>query len=169
MSEYKLRPIYDSHKDFYGKATVQEYEYGNNHFIKVLTSYQTQVAAIRDNKPEVYGTYSATTLRHIKEFLLQNGFKAESKAQIIKDYESKEDLEIDKNIEATDNLKMVSNVMALGDIFSNNQTDSNNWKARMLKAGIPEGALHMPEDWNTLSEDVKTSRLNAVIAALEES
>ena len=35
---------------------------------------------------EVYGTYSATTLRHIKEFLKQNGFKADSKSQIEKDY-----------------------------------------------------------------------------------
>jgi hypothetical protein len=35
---------------------------------------------------EVYGTYSSTTLRHIKEFLKQNGFKAESSKQIMADY-----------------------------------------------------------------------------------
>ena len=35
---------------------------------------------------DVFGLYSVTTLRHIKEFLKQNGFKAETKAQIAKDY-----------------------------------------------------------------------------------
>ena len=51
-----------------------------------LYSYDTLVAEIKDGKPVVYGTYSNTTLRHIKDWLLQNGFKADSKAQIEKDY-----------------------------------------------------------------------------------
>jgi hypothetical protein len=35
---------------------------------------------------EVFGTYSQTTLRHIKEFLLQHGFRADNSKQIMADY-----------------------------------------------------------------------------------
>lgn len=78
---YELNSQYDSRKSFYGKAQVV-YE-GNS---KVLYSYNTKVAEIKDGKPIVYGTYSTTTLRHIKEFLKQEGYKAETKEQIEKDY-----------------------------------------------------------------------------------
>ena len=88
MTTY-LKPIYDSRKSFYNKATITEDANG-----KYLTSYNTVVARITDKNngyqiapyAEIYGIYSQTTLRHIKEFLKQNGFKAESKAQIEKDY-----------------------------------------------------------------------------------
>jgi|WetSurMetagenome_2_1015567.scaffolds.fasta_scaffold307379_4 hypothetical protein len=77
----KLEPRYDSRKSFYGKAKVR-----NEDGKLILTSYTTDVAEVKDGKAKVYGTYSDTTLRHIKEFLIQNGFKAESKSQILKDY-----------------------------------------------------------------------------------
>jgi hypothetical protein len=77
-----LQARFDSRKDFYGKAVVENCDSG----AIILTSYNTNVAYIKDGKAHVNGTYSATTLRHIKEFLLQNGFKADNKAQIIKDY-----------------------------------------------------------------------------------
>lgn len=79
----ELCPYYDSAKSFYGKAKVFEIE--NDVF---LMSYDTIVASYNRKYriPIVSDTYSATTLRHIKEFLKQNGFKAESKKQIEKDY-----------------------------------------------------------------------------------
>jgi hypothetical protein len=79
-----LEPRFDSRKSFYDKAYVTEE--GNK---KVLTSYTTQVAKIEDGKATVYGTYSQTTLRHIKEFLKDNGFKAENSKQIMQDYGEK--------------------------------------------------------------------------------
>ena len=82
MNELQTR--YDSRASFYGKALV-----GENSLLGEglhLKSYDTFVAKIVDGKAIVNGTYSATTLRHIKEFLLQNGFKAESKKQIETDY-----------------------------------------------------------------------------------
>ena len=83
MSIMELCPYYDSAKSFYGKAKVVEIE--NDVF---LVSYDTIVAFFnRDTKiAKVIDTYSATTLRHIKEFLKQSGFKAETKKQIEKDY-----------------------------------------------------------------------------------
>lgn len=79
----ELCPYYDNTQSFYGKAKVIEIE--NDVF---LVSYDTIVAFYnRETKiAEVVDTYSATTLRHIKEFLRQNGFKAETKKQIERDY-----------------------------------------------------------------------------------
>jgi hypothetical protein len=83
-SYYDLQPRYDSRKNFYGKAKVTEK--GNK---KVLTSYSTDVAEIENGNAKVHGLYSATTTRHIKEFLKQNGFKADNSKQIMKDYGDK--------------------------------------------------------------------------------
>ena len=82
----ELCPYYDSAQSFYGKAKVIEIE--NDVF---LVSYDTIVAFYnRETKiAEVVDTYSATTLRHIKEFLRQSGFKAETKKQIERDYMKK--------------------------------------------------------------------------------
>lgn len=79
----ELCPYYDSAQSFYGKARTVEIE--DDVF---LVSYDTIVAFYnRDTRiARVMDTYSATTLRHIKEFLKQNGFKAKDKAQIEKDY-----------------------------------------------------------------------------------
>ena len=82
---YELTPRFDSRQSFYGKATVT----GTNTGL-VLRSYGTIVATIDDETNEVTllprWSDSTTTLRHVKEFLKQNGFKAESKAQIKADY-----------------------------------------------------------------------------------
>lgn len=80
----ELKPIFDNHSSFYGKATVESDSSVPN--LITLRSYGTIVAEITGSTPRVFDTYSATTLRHIKEFLKQNNFKAESKKQIIKDY-----------------------------------------------------------------------------------
>ena len=83
--EIELKPIYDGRKSFYKKANT--FKDGNK---TILISYQTKVCFIENKKAVVYGTYSNTTLRHIKEFLKQNGFKAEDKKQILNDYGVKE-------------------------------------------------------------------------------
>lgn len=81
MYFYELQTQNDSRISFYGKATV--IVEGEK---KQLRSYSTIVAEINKGEPSVFGTYSNTTLRHIKEFLKQNNFKAESKKQIEEDY-----------------------------------------------------------------------------------
>jgi len=83
MISYELDARYDSRASFYSKARVEQE--GN---IKRLRSYNTIVAEIDTEREtaKVFGTFSDTTLRHIKEFLKQDDFIAETKAQIIKDY-----------------------------------------------------------------------------------
>lgn len=85
MSEYigmsELQPLYDGHKSFYGKAVVELWTYEKGIFY-VLRSYGTTVATVTPTSacgavPETYevkvamGLLSATTLRHVKEFLAQ--------------------------------------------------------------------------------------------------
>jgi hypothetical protein len=162
-----LNVQYDSRKSFYGKAQVRTE--GNR---TILRSYSTDVAEIVDGKPVVYGMYSDTTARHIKEFLKQHGFKAESGKQIMKDYGAKESDEKAKSereeSEADSHFKTVAMVSQLGEIFGKTEKEKNDWKTRMLKAGLEGRGLQMPEDWETLSEAEKKKRLDAVIGVLKE-
>lgn len=83
MQIYSLNCRYDSRQSFYDKAKVIV---KNN--IKVLTSYDTPVALIEDDKVYIDNLYSQTTLRHIKEFLKQNGYDALTKKQILTEYKA---------------------------------------------------------------------------------
>lgn len=82
MTYKTLDAIYDTANNFGGKAKIEVIK--ENH--EVLWSYCTKVAEIVNGNVILHGTYSPTTLRHIKEFFKQNGFKAETKKQIEKDY-----------------------------------------------------------------------------------
>lgn len=76
----ELKAIYDGRKSFYKKAMVETV----NDYTKVLYSYNTKVAKVDNGCAYVYGFYSQTTLRHIKEFLRQEGFNVNTKADIEK-------------------------------------------------------------------------------------
>jgi len=86
MKSYLLEPKHDSAKSFYRKARVEFLPDGD----EILISYETPVAlwVKFDNTLVLQHTdkFSATTLRHVKEFLKQSGFKAENKKQILADY-----------------------------------------------------------------------------------
>ena len=82
MSDYlgmfELQPLYDGHKSFYGKAFVERWSTENG-IQYALKSYGTEVAKVTPInacdtvfRVEVGMKYlSATTLRHVKEFLAQ--------------------------------------------------------------------------------------------------
>jgi hypothetical protein len=57
----------------------------------------------------------------------------------------------------------IANIAKLGNILTNNQVEANDWKKRMLNAGLSDKGLMMPEDWDQLTEDEKTKRLDNVI------
>ena len=67
-----LAPNYDSRKSFYGKAVIDDH---NGSGIQTLYSYDTAVADYDQTTGvlTVYGWYSATTARHIREFAAQLG------------------------------------------------------------------------------------------------
>lgn len=65
-----------------------------------------------------------------------------------------------------DGLKSIAWAARLGDILTDSKKESNDWKARMLMAGLSTQGLQMPEDWDTLTEEEKTKRLDGAIEAI---
>lgn len=65
----ELKSVYDARDSFYKKAYIGEFN-----GCKYLKSYNTIVASIFKNQLRVYGYFSQTTARHIREFAKQNGF-----------------------------------------------------------------------------------------------
>lgn len=51
-------------------------------------------------------------------------------------------------------------VAKLGELFCDDKKGKNDWKKRMLKAGLGNRGLEFPEDWDKLPEDTKEARLN---------
>ena len=79
---YELKVIYGSQKSFYNKANVLI-----DDSIKTLISYNTKICKIQDKQPKILiDNLSQTTLKHLKEFLQQEGFKADTRKQILNDY-----------------------------------------------------------------------------------
>ena len=76
---YELKPFHTNQKSFYGKAKVTV-SYNGDGMGLVLESYDTQVVIIKIEKGgmpcvmRLWGGYSATTMRHINELLMQEGF-----------------------------------------------------------------------------------------------
>lgn len=80
LGTFEMQPLYDGHKSFYGKAFVERWDTENG-MRYVLKSYGTVVAKVTptyaDDEAETYDVevgmeyLSATTLRHVKEFLAQ--------------------------------------------------------------------------------------------------
>lgn len=80
LGQFELQALYDARQSFYGKAFVERWdvEHGTQY---VLRSYGTVVAKVTptyaDGDTETYDVevalqyLSATTLRHVKEFLAQ--------------------------------------------------------------------------------------------------
>ena len=79
-----------------------------------------------------------------------------------KDYENVERKRVDAEF------GQIGAVAAMGDIFGQTPKEKNDWKVRMLKAGLGSSGLDMPEDWETLDEETKKARLDAVIGFMKE-
>lgn len=75
----ELQARFDSRKSFYKKAYIGEYLN-----CKYLKSYNTIVACIFQKQLRIYGAFSQTTARHIREFAKQNGFDGQIDYQDMK-------------------------------------------------------------------------------------
>ena len=63
-------------------------------------------------------------------------------------------------------LKSIGLIASLGDMFCDTQKAKNDWKERMLRAGLGDKGLIMPEDWDQLDETEKQARLDGAISAI---
>lgn len=83
LDTFELQPQLDHAQSFYKKA----YTLHNDDGSIQLKSYDTIVATFKAGNVTVNDTYSATTLRHIREFIYQTtGVSGLSKKSIEKDY-----------------------------------------------------------------------------------
>ena len=57
-------------------------------------------------------------------------------------------------------------IAKMGDIFGKTEKEKNDWKKRMLTAGLGKQGLEFPEDWDGLSEEEKKVRLNGAIETI---
>lgn len=69
--------------------------------------------------------------------------------------------------ESNSELKTIAAVATMGEVFGKTQKEKNDWKTRMIKAGLEHKGLIMPDDWDSLDEDTKEKRLNSVLVVLE--
>lgn len=120
-------------------------------------SYDTHVATIdrANGKLLVHGHWSVTTSKHVNHVAAEYGL---AKVDAPKPEASESD--------GSGLLKSVAMVAKLGEIFCDTPKDQNDWKARMLKAGLSNRGLSMPENWDSLSETEKAKRLDGAIAAI---
>jgi len=120
---------------------------------KNVISYTTHVATIDGRNLIIHGHWSATTSRHINEVANMYGLNKVSGPK-------------PEGSDGMDILRLVGTVAKMGELFSRDTQDRNNWKARMMKAGLGEMVI-FPDDWDTLSEDEKERRLNEALAELK--
>lgn len=132
---YDLKPSYDARKSFYGKAQVGTGDKGDKNR---LYSYDTLVAEMKDGKPVVYGTYSQTTLRHIKEWLKQNGFKAENSKQIMADYGAKQESCNESTLDERNLTTAERQNKMMNDIFANFNKQADEMAKFLLDKGLTQ-------------------------------
>jgi hypothetical protein len=166
---YELEPQYSRRKSFYGRAKVRTE--GDK---IILRSYSTDVAYIKEGRPVVSRSYSKTTSSHVKEFLLQQGFKADNMTQILKDYAPTDQDKAEAKEEAPEDetglggmMKCLSMISAVGRITTKDIKEQNEWDLRMVKAsGLP---LDFPADFDSLPEEEKRRRLDGIMEIMAET
>ena len=69
------------------------------------------------------------------------------------------------NNRTNDFYRTVGMIAKIGNVIADTKSEKNDWKLRMIKAGMP--GIDVPEDWDTLSEEEKETRLNYVINLMD--
>lgn len=103
LDESNLEPQYSTRKSFYGKANVND--------DNTLVSYGTPIMKIEDGKIQMLCRpehLTQTTLRHIREFMQQNGMEPIAKRDIVKMIEEQ------GNVKESEELKESEDIEVLG-------------------------------------------------------
>lgn len=72
----------------------------------------------------------------------------------------KDDDDGEKYRENDSKMRTTVGIAKLGELFGKDKKEKNDWKKRMLNAGLKNSGLSFPDDWDKLSEDEKETRLN---------
>lgn len=112
-------------------------------------SYDTHVATIDGHILVCHGWYSVTTSKHINYVAREYGL------QIVDGEKAPE----------SQSFKAVAMVAAMGDIFCNTPKERNDWKKRMMTAGLP--GISFPDNFDELPEEERERRLNSALEVLK--
>jgi hypothetical protein len=119
-------------------------------------SYVTHVATMDHTNRLllVHGYWSPTTSKHLNHVAAIYNLKSSKAPKPAEESHS------------SGLLKSVAMVAAFGNILCDSQKDKNAWKLRMLKAGLENQGLDIPNDFDSLPEEEKTRRLDGALAAI---
>ena len=87
------------------------------------------------------------------------------KTNILSEEETKKFLENGRKLEAERVNNMFGTIKAvamIGEVMSETKKDANDWKKRMISAGLGD-SISFPADWDTLSEEEKEKRMNKAL------
>ncbi len=157
MNEYYLGAKYDGKKSFSKKARGRE-----QNGVKTLKSCGTNLVCVDRGKACVFGTYSQTTIRHIKEFLKQQGFKVESTAQIVKDYPSEP-----QKKEVPNPYANVLLAIEFGKVSYGEDEEGRYKYNKKILLTIP--GSFFPDDFDSLPLEERKKRIDGAINALQKS
>jgi len=135
----------------------QSTRYGFRHLATLLKNgieRQTGKCTYQNRTWESYEFQSV--LNEVVNKAFHNKVISEDELKVCKEF-------IDGNHTDWSDFKMTSMVAKMGEVLCQDQKEKNDWKARMLKAGLENKGLIMPDDWEELDEDTKQKRLDSVI------
>ena len=143
----------------------QDTSYGFRHIGTLYgTSDSGQILKVTGKCTYYNRTWESYTYQSLIRSLVEK-FKKTYKIDITHEWEKFDSKQTGREEEESNSfLKTVGLIAKIGAVVTDSQEEKNKWQERMLKAGI--SGLSFPEDWETLSEDEKESRLEKVIAEL---
>jgi hypothetical protein len=160
MKTFKINDKYEI------TCTSEKTRYGFRHLANLYRTGLSGTTVLVEKAKECY--YNRTWESFEYETVINNLL---TKAKIMPEEQIKEFLECcrkDNLEEVNKQFGFIAGIAKLGEILCNTQSEVNDWKERMIKAGLGDRGLIMPDDWHRLSEDEKERRLNGVINELSK-
>jgi len=150
--------FFDINENYRIKCTYEDTRYGFRHLASLV--YLPKYMEVEKTKQCYYNrTWESFEFENVISKLLQKSdcFTEEQKKQFMDSLRKKEHEEVNSMF------KCIGMVAKMGELLTDSQKDANDWKARMIKAGLEGQGLIMPDNWGQLSEDEKQKRLDGII------
>lgn len=146
---------FDINSEYHIECETQDTNYGFRHLAKLYKNYQEVASA----KACYYNrTWERYTYQSVIHSLIDKS-NLENKKEV-KTY-----LDEIANGELKKEFNFIAVVAKMGEVFASTKKEANDWKLRMIKAGLGD-AIQEPDDWNMLDESEKEARLNKITAEL---
>jgi len=141
----------------------QNTSYGFRHVARLVKDNEIvdQKSASYYNRTWESYEYESVLRRLVEKTKYLTEEEKEIANQFIKDYKKIDEQEVNKKF------GMIAGIAQLADVLIESKQAKNSWKERMLKAGLENKGLIMPDDWESLSEKDKERRLDGAINCIK--